>query len=168
MRCVRRRRPSAGRAVRRDICERLSGTWDVGWNGGVRVCSLVYVFFSSRRRHTRCSRDWSSDVCSSDLKSVRNCPRAQGPPGLVIQCDARSETTGTFSEAATKQSAPRCPESPRAHEAISRETPALTPPRRSAHIGWSPLKLVLYQPYIDSGLLLAVSKSPRAKAASQE
>src|SRR2546429_1568418 len=32
---------------------------------------LLYVwfsfFFSSRRRHTRCSRDWSSDVCSSDL-----------------------------------------------------------------------------------------------------
>src|SRR2546422_11709108 len=26
-------------------------------------------FFSSRRRHTRCSRDWSSDVCSSDLTS---------------------------------------------------------------------------------------------------
>src|SRR5687768_17792787 len=24
-------------------------------------------FFSSRRRHTRCSRDWNSDVCSSDL-----------------------------------------------------------------------------------------------------
>src|SRR5947209_10752072 len=24
-------------------------------------------FFSSRRRHTRCWRDWSSDVCSSDL-----------------------------------------------------------------------------------------------------
>src|SRR5687768_18515978 len=29
---------------------------------------MVAVFlFSSRRRHTRCSRDWSSDVCSSDL-----------------------------------------------------------------------------------------------------
>src|SRR2546429_6389081 len=27
----------------------------------------VVFFFSSRRRHTRCSRDWSSDVCSSDL-----------------------------------------------------------------------------------------------------
>src|SRR5256884_6468878 len=26
-------------------------------------------FFSSRRRHTRCSRDWSSDVCSSDLSA---------------------------------------------------------------------------------------------------
>src|SRR5207302_4351165 len=27
--------------------------------------------FSSRRRHTRFSRDWSSDVCSSDLEDVR-------------------------------------------------------------------------------------------------
>src|SRR5690606_39763399 len=27
-----------------------------------------FFFFSSRRRHTRFSRDWSSDVCSSDLK----------------------------------------------------------------------------------------------------
>src|SRR5690606_30224951 len=31
-----------------------------------------YFFFSSRRRHTRFSRDWSSDVCSSDLQSRRN------------------------------------------------------------------------------------------------
>src|SRR5687768_17904915 len=28
---------------------------------------IFFFFFSSRRRHTRCSRDWSSDVCSSDL-----------------------------------------------------------------------------------------------------
>src|SRR5690606_14761496 len=28
-------------------------------------------FFSSRRRHTRFSRDWSSDVCSSDLRLTR-------------------------------------------------------------------------------------------------
>src|SRR2546429_9781647 len=28
---------------------------------------MFVFFFSSRRRHTRCSRDWSSDVCSSDL-----------------------------------------------------------------------------------------------------
>src|SRR2546429_2966076 len=31
---------------------------------------LIFFFFSSRRRHTRCSRDWSSDVCSSDLADV--------------------------------------------------------------------------------------------------
>src|SRR5216684_8368233 len=29
----------------------------------------LFFFFSSRRRHTRCSRDWSSDVCSSDLRA---------------------------------------------------------------------------------------------------
>src|SRR5690606_19572526 len=32
-----------------------------------RHSSILLFFFSSRRRHTRFSRDWSSDVCSSDL-----------------------------------------------------------------------------------------------------
>src|SRR6266700_1148230 len=37
---------------------------------------FVFFFFSSRRRHTRFSRDWSSDVCSSDLlqRSWRGWP----------------------------------------------------------------------------------------------
>src|SRR5699024_11674099 len=30
-------------------------------------CLSQFFFFSSRRRHTRSKRDWSSDVCSSDL-----------------------------------------------------------------------------------------------------
>src|SRR5262245_65226341 len=33
---------------------------------------LMCFFFSSRRRHTRCLSDWSSDVCSSDLYGVRD------------------------------------------------------------------------------------------------
>src|SRR2546422_4528929 len=33
----------------------------------MKVIYNTNFFFSSRRRHTRCSRDWSSDVCSSDL-----------------------------------------------------------------------------------------------------
>src|SRR5690554_7028641 len=32
-----------------------------------RRIKVILFFFSSRRRHTRCGRDWSSDVCSSDL-----------------------------------------------------------------------------------------------------
>src|SRR5579871_682244 len=40
-----------------------------------RFC--VFFFFSSRRRHTRSLRDWSSDVCSSDLAAVA--------AGLVLQ-----------------------------------------------------------------------------------
>src|SRR5690554_6960592 len=31
---------------------------------------IIFFFFSSRRRHTRCGRDWSSDVCSSDLEAA--------------------------------------------------------------------------------------------------
>src|SRR2546429_8728769 len=40
------------------------GAWLVGRRG---MMFVGVFFFSSRRRHTRCSRDWSSDVCSSDL-----------------------------------------------------------------------------------------------------
>src|SRR5699024_11437525 len=32
-----------------------------------KYLAMIYFFFSSRRRHTRSKRDWSSDVCSSDL-----------------------------------------------------------------------------------------------------
>src|SRR5690554_4299742 len=39
-----------------------------------------FFFFSSRRRHTRCGRDWSSDVCSSDLDAPKvNPPDYDGP-----------------------------------------------------------------------------------------
>src|SRR5207249_5518977 len=38
---------------------------------------IFYFFFSSRRRHTRSKRDWSSDVCSSDLPKTRAFPKAR-------------------------------------------------------------------------------------------
>src|SRR5204863_1156112 len=43
-------------------------------------------FFSSRRRHTRSLRDWSSDVCSSDLDSIAaiNDPAAIGLVHVLI------------------------------------------------------------------------------------
>src|SRR5256884_8400033 len=49
-------------------------------------------FFSSRRRHTRCSRDWSSDVCSSDLASaaIANLFRA-GEIEMVAQSIEQSD-----------------------------------------------------------------------------
>src|SRR5690349_22068373 len=40
-------------------------------------------FFSSRRRHTRSLRDWSSDVCSSDLNRGTSSARAVPAGGLV-------------------------------------------------------------------------------------
>src|SRR5699024_11831248 len=44
---------------------------------------MVYsrFFFSSRRRHTRSKRDWSSDVCSSDLKAFDNEAGSFQPSG---------------------------------------------------------------------------------------
>src|SRR5256885_6986872 len=36
---------------------------------GVSLC-VLFFFFSSRRRHTRLQGDWSSDVCSSDLRGI--------------------------------------------------------------------------------------------------
>src|SRR5690606_39527264 len=49
---------------------------------------LCFFFFSSRRRHTRFSRDWSSDVCSSDLG------RAHDEPGSHPGCTRTAEAGG--------------------------------------------------------------------------
>src|SRR5256885_4364551 len=52
-------------------------------NNDLRVSGLtgfeVFFFFSSRRRHTRLQGDWSSDVCSSDLKQK------------IVHCDLKPE-----------------------------------------------------------------------------
>src|SRR5690606_40797604 len=49
----------------------------------MRTVRYAIFFFSSRRRHTSFSRDWSSDVCSSDLA----LEAAEGRPWSVL--DAR-------------------------------------------------------------------------------
>src|SRR5207245_4188122 len=61
-------------------------------------CFFFFFFFSSRRRHTRCYRDWSSDVCSSDL-STSPCgswpvipgPTSPVPPRAAMPNPPRSE-----------------------------------------------------------------------------
>src|SRR5262245_66509509 len=41
-------------------------------------------FFSSRRRHTRCLSDWSSDVCSSDLDADPTTAQALLADGMLL------------------------------------------------------------------------------------
>src|SRR5690606_40129646 len=53
-----------------------------------RLAVVCFFFFSSRRRHTRFSRDWSSDVCSSDLSfaiDIYGLSEVIGP-GVSIEC----------------------------------------------------------------------------------
>src|ERR1041385_231997 len=45
---------------------------------------LCLFFFSSRGRHTGCSRDWSSDVCSSDLRSNQWRQPTLDPTGIFV------------------------------------------------------------------------------------
>src|SRR2546421_1054081 len=49
---------------------------------------VFLFFFSSRRRHTRSDRDWSSDVCSSDLSFAFLAPliggKTVGHPAIII------------------------------------------------------------------------------------
>src|SRR5947199_803763 len=51
---------------------------------GVMWLIFLFFFFSSRRRHTRCLSDWSSDVCSSDL-NVTNAIVANAKSQSALQ-----------------------------------------------------------------------------------
>src|SRR6266699_5335245 len=52
-------------------------------------------FFSSRRRHTRCGRDWSSDVCSSDLLARQSARHRENVNGVgSLENDSLNFPTG--------------------------------------------------------------------------
>src|SRR5207237_6837665 len=54
----------------------LSMSIFIGFPTSFTLLALGFVFFfSSRRRHTRFKCDWSSDVCSSDLRIARSRPK---------------------------------------------------------------------------------------------
>src|SRR5262245_64251967 len=57
------------------------------------ISRCLFFFFSSRRRHTRCLSDWSSDVCSSDLEH-EHVSRTR-----IREAIERNEAGGPFSTA---------------------------------------------------------------------
>src|SRR5262245_65232275 len=60
---------------------------------------MFFFFFSSRRRHTRCLSDWSSDVCSSDLarrpapaaSAARACAGARALLAVLLALAVQAE-----------------------------------------------------------------------------
>src|SRR5215203_6272081 len=53
-----------------------------------------FFFFSSRRRHTRYWRDWSSDVCSSDLESISQTVEPEQPRSPARPAPCHDEQIG--------------------------------------------------------------------------
>src|SRR5699024_12108510 len=56
-----------------------------------------YFFFSSRRRHTRSKRDWSSDVCSSDLSKESIADSAINLTALIAE-NIQEQKVNTLNE----------------------------------------------------------------------
>src|SRR5256884_2879863 len=71
----------------------LFGGWTYDRLTAQDMGGVLFFFFSSRRRHTRCSRDWSSDVCSSDLVNLAHDLKLLAVRGRVIVIGNRGEVT---------------------------------------------------------------------------
>src|SRR6266852_7353222 len=66
---------------------------------------IFFFFFSSRRRHTRCYRDWSSDVCSSDLQAIA-WMKTHGVTDLVLEDISYYRATEVFPDLAAGRLSP--------------------------------------------------------------
>src|SRR5204863_6020096 len=86
-----RREASAARAGAGADTDATAGGEDLEWP---YQTSEACFFFSSRRRHTRSLRDWSSDVCSSDLLDIDRHKVAS----LGVSFDDLNKTLGIRSE----------------------------------------------------------------------
>src|SRR5687768_17904486 len=67
------------------------------------VRDFCFFFFSSRRRHTRCSRDWSSDVCSSDLVATELLLHREGALGNFFELIAGQRISLVSNHSAQKE-----------------------------------------------------------------
>src|SRR5690348_2188103 len=70
----------------------------------LRFLFLFLFFFSSRRRHTRWTGDWSSDVCSSDLSHARNVKLYKDARPLFSRFQVETQLDSLFSQTVTLQS----------------------------------------------------------------
>src|SRR3712207_7723439 len=107
------------------------------------MISIVFFFFSSRRRHTRYWRDWSSDVCSSDLIYMPMVPEAVMAMLACARLGAiHSVVFGGFAAA----------------ELAARIADAKPKAIVSASCGLEPGRIVKYKPLLDAAIDLSPHK----------
>src|SRR6266853_4068360 len=103
---------------------------------------FFFFFFSSRRRHTRFDCDWSSDVCSSDLRRLfpahRSTGHRRGLPARLHRAGRRAVPIGvlilaTLRRVAPAQTLPRGESGPEAGDGSVAQTCSSVLPRRNPH-----------------------------------
>src|SRR6267378_5420018 len=121
---------------------------------GISLQMLFFFFFSSRRRHTRSLRDWSSDVCSSDLcrLPLMRAPRS----GCWAENSSRIAISPGISVSAIRISLR--PHSASARSATAKSAPA---PVRSGNREISYAALISRPPFVQ-GFASAVGTDPAA------
>src|SRR6266487_5397076 len=97
-----------------------------GYSAGIAV-----FFFSGRRRHTRWTGDWSSDVCSSDLSALAAWPEPAAWPELAVWPELAAPGTAPGRLPVTAEPPAPASRTPR-NEPPAASTAAI--PRTAAHL----------------------------------
>src|SRR5439155_5741093 len=98
------------REIRRRVLEDARDVVEAIFHHLESTSRFLFFFFSSRRRHTRWPRDWSSDVCSSDLPcpcGKTYCNPSQGRTRVAPVCATTRCTTSSRRPGARTTTSPR-------------------------------------------------------------
>src|SRR5450432_3451505 len=83
------------------------GPLEVHWAPAELVQASPGLFLSSRRRQTRSDRDWSSDVCSSDLGGLAN-PGDLGLDGPVLYFETQGNSSPLIARSEERRVGKEC------------------------------------------------------------
>src|SRR6266508_5669433 len=126
---------------------------------------VIFFFFSSRRRHTRWPRDWSSDVCSSDLEEIVHghvlvlAPGRGAPPdGRLVE--SPPAVVEVLERAADREIARGADVAP---AEVAREEPLGRPAAEAAH-GGERLDDVLVRAASERGEVESARRDPPGEA----
>src|SRR5690606_37216380 len=137
---------------------------------------VAHFFFSSRRRHTRFSRDWSSDVCSSDLvetdiaSEFRYRAPVMAPGGLALFISQSGETADTLAALkwAKSQGQHTAAVVNQVESTMAREADVVLPTRAGPEIGVASTKAFTTQLAVLACFAIAMARARGAIGKEEE